>query len=59
MLNTLFFKEYGRIKEDEDCFKIESIIQAVKTDDYNCILLSDFPTFLLEDEKGNYFIKEF
>lgn len=59
MLNTLFSKEYGRIKEDDDCFEIEKIIQAVKTDDFNCILLSDFPTFLLEDEKGNYFIKEF
>lgn len=59
MLNTLFLKEYGRNKEENDTFNIESIIKAAKTDDYNCILISEFPTFVIEDPNGNYCIKEF
>lgn len=58
MLNTLFLKEYGRNKEENDTFNIESIIKAAKTDDYNCILISEFPTFVIEDPNGNYCIKE-
>ncbi len=59
MLDTLFIKEYGRMKEEDDCFDIETVINAAKTDEFNCILLSNFPTFLLEDSNGSYFIKEF
>lgn len=59
MLDSLFIKEFGRRKEENEYFDIETVFKAAKTDEYNCILLSDFPTFLLQDKNGNYFIKEF
>ena len=59
MLNSLFIKEFGRTKEPDEYFDIEQVINSVKTDEYNCIMLSDLQPFVLQDNDGNYFLKEF
>lgn len=59
MLDSLFIKEFGRRKQANEYFDIKTVIKVAKTDENNWILLSDFPTFLLQNKNGNYIIKEF
>ena len=59
MLESLFQKEFGRTKEPDEYFNFEEIIRAIKTDDYNCKMISNLPPFMLQDEDGKYSIKEF
>ena len=45
MLDTLFIKEYGGAKQPDDCYDIGQVIKAVKTDEFNCIMLSNLQSF--------------